>query len=150
MDKRGITFAALMQDMYRLISTSTGRELSTILLKALFVNLREEALLLLVGTWVPCMLNPIPNSEHLFQTALFHTLAFLRAQVEDSNSPQDFQTIVPALLVALHSGIKSVRSTVMDCIAVIAQSTSSSSASAVYAVDTVYGEKTSKWDLFIF
>ncbi|GJJ09338.1 hypothetical protein Clacol_003560 [Clathrus columnatus] len=146
-DKRGVAFATLMQDVYKLVNTSTGYHLSTMLLKALFVNLREEALLLLVGVWSGVLLrglNHNSNSEHLVQTGLSHTLAFLRAQIEDTSSPQDFQTVVPALLIALHADIKSIRSAAMDCIAAITQSTKCASASSVYAVDTVYGEKTSE------
>lgn len=136
-----------MRDMYKLINTLTGHPLSSVLLKALFVNLREEALLLLVGVWTHCLLNKVPDSEHLVQTALSHTLAFLHAHVQDLDSPQDFQTIIPALLLALHTDSKSIRSCAMDCIVVIAQSTKSSSASTVYAVDTVYGDRSGGYTL---
>jgi U3 small nucleolar RNA-associated protein 10 len=148
-DTRGQRFVELARAVYRLANSSSGAmSLSSSLIKALFVNLRVDALLFLAGVWTECVFAD-PDSAHLPRAALFHGAAFLHAQVTDAGQPQDFQVILPSLLVALQARQRSVRSAAMDCIGIIARSTSSAAPSSVYALDTVYGSSTSVYNLLI-
>lgn len=125
-------------------SGSITHLLSTSLLKALFVNLREQTLLFLSGVWTHDILSDMAVSVNLTHAALFHGAAFLRAHVADANHPHDFQVVLPSLLIALRSRERTVRSAAMDCVAIISQSSSSDPASPIiYALDSVYGNNSS-------
>lgn len=124
---------------YSLANTSSiVLSLSTNLTKALFITLREQALLFLAGVWSKSLLSNI-GSTILPQAALFHAAAFLKAQITDACQPQDFQTVLPALLLALSAQDPAVRAAATDCIAIIAQSTLASTASSIYALYSIYG-----------
>lgn len=141
---RGKHFVELAGAIYALAnSCATSHSLSTSLLKALFVNLREQTLLFLAGVWTRSILFDI-ESVNLPRAALFHGAAFLRAQVADIDHPHDFQVVLPSILIALRSPHGAVRSAAMDCIAIISYSASSATASPiVYALDLVYGNNSS-------
>ncbi|KAF8515684.1 armadillo-type protein [Hysterangium stoloniferum] len=143
-ETRGQRFGELARAVYRLATSSSGAvSLSANLIKALFVNLREHALLFLAGVWTESLLID-SDSVYLPHAALFHGAAFLQAQVTDVGQPQDFQVILPSLLVALQARQRSVRSVAMDCIGIIARSTHSAVPSSVYALDSVYGTNTTE------
>ncbi|KAF8578875.1 ARM repeat-containing protein [Ramaria rubella] len=139
-DMRGKRFVELARAIYVLgNSSSATHSLSTTLLKALFVNLREQALLFLAGVWTASLLTD-PDSINLAHAALFHAAAFLRAQTTDADYPQDFQVMLPSLFIALRSKHRIVRLAAMDCVGVISQTSSSARAiSTVYGLDSVYG-----------
>jgi U3 small nucleolar RNA-associated protein 10 len=143
-DMRGKHFVELARAIYAVAnSCSTPQTLSTSLLKALFVNLREQALLFLAGVWTSSILSDM-DSVNLPHAALFHGAAFLRAQVADVDHPHDFQGVLPSLLIALRSRQRTVRSAAMDCIAIISESSSSTTGSpTIYALDSVYGNSLS-------
>jgi len=137
-DTRGQHFSELAHSIYTLANVSSEvPSLSTNLTKALFVNIREQALLFLASVWTRALLDDM-DSLLVPQAALFHAAAFLKAQTAHNQHPQDFQTIIPALLVALRAGKKEVRTATTECIAIIVQSTPAASASSVYALDSIY------------
>lgn len=136
----------LARSVYSLVNSSSAAQfLSTSILRALFVNLREQALLFLAGIWCT-NLRTYLDSANLPLAALFHGAAFLKAQTADDDHPQDFQVILPSLLIAMQSGQRAVRSAAMDCVAIISQSCSSTSSVTIYALDSVYGNS-SGWSV---
>lgn len=141
---RGKHFLELAHATYALAnSCSATHLLSTSLLKALFINLREQALLFLAGVWTSIILSDV-EAVNLPHAALFHGAAFLRAQVADTDHLHDFQVVLPSLLIALRSKQQIVRSAAMDCVAIVSQSSSLATASpTVYALDSVYGNNSS-------
>jgi U3 small nucleolar RNA-associated protein 10 len=140
---RGKNFKELAHRLYSLAnSRSTASSLSTSLLKALFVNLREQTLLFLAGVWTSSILSEM-ESVDLAHAALFHGAAFLRAQVADEEHPHDFQVVVPSLFIALRSTHHAVRSAAIDCISIISQSATATGSPTVYALDSVYGTRSS-------
>ncbi|KAF8525719.1 armadillo-type protein [Gautieria morchelliformis] len=142
-DMRGKNFKELAHSIYALAnSSSTAGSLSTSLLKALFVNLREQTLLFLAGVWT-CGILSDTELVDLSHAALFHGAAFLRAQVGDEEHPHDFQVVLPPLFIALRSAHPAVRSAAMDCVSIISQSATATGSPAVYALDSVYGTRSS-------
>ncbi|KIJ26856.1 hypothetical protein M422DRAFT_272003 [Sphaerobolus stellatus SS14] len=102
-DTRRKHFPELARSIYRLANISSAVPiLSTMLTKPLFVNIREQALLFLASVCTHSLLDDI-HSAVLPQPALFHAAAFLKAQISDSKQPQDFQTIIPSILIALRA-----------------------------------------------
>ncbi len=128
-----------MRSIYKLSNSSSS--LSTIpasLLRAQFVNLADDALAFLVGVWLSA-----EGDTQLRRTALSHALAFILAH-EATEQVIDFQTVLPALLVALGDPDRGVRHQASECVHLLAQLSTAKQASGVYAFDTIYGESTSK------
>lgn len=146
-DMRGVRFVQIARKVYALANSSSSLHLvSTNLLRALFVNLRDETLLLLAGMWS----NPNPNDvekgwEGIRLAALHHGTAFLRAQSLDT--PRDFQAILPSLLVALQSEDRRVRFAAIACVRSLASTASVAQRPIIYAQDDVYGKASDKVQL---
>lgn len=146
-DMRGVRFVQIARKVYALANSSSSLHLvSTNLLRALFVNLRDETLLFLAGIWS----NPNPNDvekgwEGIRLAALHHGTAFLRAQSLDTS--RDFQVILPSLLVALQSEDRRVRSAAITCVRSLASTASVAKRSIIYGQDDVYGKASDKVQL---
>ena len=95
-----------------------------------------DALLFLAGIWTSPTTNAKYNTSVIKYVALRHALAFLRAQ---SAGSVDFQTIIPALLVALQSVDRQVRSAAVECLDVLANVVEGTKPASIYALDRVYG-----------
>ncbi|KAG8879331.1 snoRNA-binding rRNA-processing protein utp10 [Tulasnella sp. 331] len=132
-------FVKLTRSIYALVnSASSFCPLATTLLRGVFVNIKDEALMFLVGV---CTDEHAPPS--LQRLALNHAKAFLLVQLTSQTvSATDFQVIVPALLVALSSSERSVRTAAMECIECLHKMQGDRRGS-VYAVELIYGKHTS-------
>ncbi|KAI9435473.1 hypothetical protein H4582DRAFT_1969649 [Lactarius indigo] len=145
---RNVRYVQLMRSIYRLSNSSSS--LSTIpssLLCAQFINLGNDALAFLVGVWLSA-----EGDAQLRRTALSHALAFILAH-EATEQVIDFQTVLPALLVALGDPDRGVRDRASECMHLLAQLSTAKQVSGVYAFDTIYGDNTSRlkylnWDDF--
>ncbi|KAI9451428.1 hypothetical protein BJY52DRAFT_1297951 [Lactarius psammicola] len=145
---RNVRYVQLMRSIYKLSNSSSS--LPTIpasLLRAQFINLADDALAFLVGVWLSA-----EGDAQLRRTALSHALAFILAH-DATEQVIDFQTVLPALLVALGDPDRGVRHQASECVRLLAQLSTAKQASGVYAFDTIYGESTSQlkylnWDDF--
>ncbi|KAH9033947.1 hypothetical protein EDB84DRAFT_1578278 [Lactarius hengduanensis] len=132
---RNVRYVQLMRSIYKLSNSSSS--LSTIpasLLRAQFINLADDAL----AFW--------------WETALSHALTFILAH-EATEKVIDFQTVLPALLVALGDPDRGVRHRASECVHLLARLSTAKQVSGVYAFDTIYGDSTSQlkylnWDDF--
>lgn len=132
-----------MRAVYKLGNSSASLPLlSTQLLRALFMNLGSDALIFLTGIW----LAPQDDYEnHIRVSALRHAAAFLEADYAIQNR-LDFQTILPAILFAVQSADPRVREAALSCVVVLVKMTTTiEQASAVYAFDMLYGDKSSAY-----
>ena len=142
-DTRAARYVQLLRAVYRLSNSSASLPLlSTHLLRTLFINLGDDALAFLAGVWLTAS-EPAddhkPEAEAPIQyAALRHAGAFLEAHVATRRTV-DFQTVLPAMLVALQSRDASVREAAVRCIAVVVKLSFSSEAEGVYAFDAIYG-----------
>lgn len=109
--------------------------LSQSLLRAILLQLGEDALLFLASVWV----SGTPTSIQV--AALKHAASFIQAYA-DVNSVKgiDFQLIVPSTLVALKSDNKVVREAAARVVILVGKSVKEAT-EQVYALDTVYGER---------
>ncbi|KAH9054895.1 hypothetical protein EDB87DRAFT_1644309 [Lactarius vividus] len=145
---RSVRYIQLMRSIYKLSNSSSS--LSTIpasLLRAQFINLADDALAFLVGVWLSA-----EGDAQLRRTALSHALSFILAH-EAGEQVIDFQTVLPALLVALGDPDRGVRHRASECVHLLAQLSTAKQVSGVYAFDTIYGDSTSQlkylnWDDF--
>lgn len=135
-------YVKLTRAVYALAnSCSSLHSLPTNLLRALFLSLKDEALLFLAGVWTEDPSITSSRQEHLRRVALSHAAAFFKAQASVERSEYvDFQPIIPALLVALGLSDKDSRQSAVECLKLIANMQREHRAS-VYAIDTIYGEK---------
>lgn len=120
-------------------AASTLPLLSMHLLRALFVSLKDDALVFLAGVWtsVSCDLSAeVRNRIQL--AALSHASAFLLAY-EGAQGTIDFQTIVPPILAMLGSTNPPVRAAAVQCLSVIGRLSQAGKPKAIYAFDSVYG-----------
>ncbi|KAG2130333.1 hypothetical protein DEU56DRAFT_815464 [Suillus clintonianus] len=136
-EKKGIEdrYVTLMQNLYAVSvasGSSTPSQLSTYLIQALFLNLRDASLLFLLGV----LLARSPVLERVRTRALLHALAFLRGH--NSDNAVDFQTVLPSFIAVLMDARtdKQGRALVFECISVLA---STSERKHVYGLDTIYG-----------
>ena len=127
-----------MRSIYHLANASTTVPvISTTILQILFVTLKGDALAFLAGIWSTGMLDAIEDSQGI---SLLHAAAFLEAHIQEDDGV-DFQTILPALLLAIQSPNVHIRQAAVDCIS--AQRASAQRAfSTVYALDWIYGKDT--------
>ena len=128
-----------MKNVYKLANSSTSLPtLSIALLRAQFMNLGEDAFAFLAGVWLS---HDRPDRSYIrySRAALCHAAAFLAAH-EHAEQTVDFQTILPAVLVTLQDGDRSIRAAAVECIVLIAKLSDRSKATAVYAFDTIYGK----------
>jgi U3 small nucleolar RNA-associated protein 10 len=106
--------------------------LSTNFLRALFITLADDTLAFLAGIWLTT-----PQDE-VAHAALCHAVAFFAAH-GGMESPVDFQTVLPALLVALESSNKNVREAAAECVVLMSRMAGAKKAASVYAIDSIYG-----------
>ncbi|KAG2363636.1 hypothetical protein BDR07DRAFT_1471237 [Suillus spraguei] len=128
-------YVALMQNLYAVAVASgsaTPSQLSIHLIQALFLNLRDNSLMFLLGV----LLARSPALERVRTRALLHTLAFLRGH--NSDNAVDFQTVLPSFIAVLMDARtdKQGCALVFECISVLA---STSERKHVYGLDTIYG-----------
>ncbi|KAG1896221.1 uncharacterized protein F5891DRAFT_1054817 [Suillus fuscotomentosus] len=128
-------YVALMQNLYAVAVASgsiTPSQLSTHLIQALFLNLRDTSLMFLLGV----LLAQSPTLERVRTRALLHALAFLRGH--NSDNAVDFQTVLPSFIAVLMDARtdKQGRALIFECISVLA---STSERKHVYGLDTIYG-----------
>ncbi|WVR07984.1 hypothetical protein IAU60_005027 [Kwoniella sp. DSM 27419] len=108
--------------------------LSQALLRSLFAQLGEDALLFLASVWTG------RGPAALRTAALRHAFAFVSAYSGvKTQQGVDFQIMVPSLLIALQDAEKSVRSAAVDVLKCVSESALTSE--NVYALDTIYGER---------
>jgi len=140
-DTRGTQYVTLMTTVYALANAaSTLPLLSAYLLRALFISLKDDALVFLAGVW-SSHASEDPNAEMRIQVqlaALTHASAFLIAH-EAAQGSIDFQTIVPLVLAVLESPAQPVRAAAVRCLSVLGRLSQAVKPKAVYALDTVYG-----------
>jgi U3 small nucleolar RNA-associated protein 10 len=129
-----------MRAVYDFINRSSPSPiLTSCLLHIFFSNLNTDALVFLAGVWTS---EPALNSKHthtsLQEISLRHAAAFLEAHVLE-NDGVDFQTIIPALLVALQNHANGVREIAVECLNRI-RLISERKLKSVYKFDVVYGD----------
>lgn len=113
--------------------------LSAYLLRALFITLKDDALVFLVGVWASASKDPVVETQTQTQVAaLAHASAFLIAH-EGAQGAIDFQTIVPSILAMFESADQSVRAAAVQCLLALGRLGQAGKPKAVYAFDTVYG-----------
>jgi U3 small nucleolar RNA-associated protein 10 len=135
---RNAKFVRLVCSLYKLTSSSSS--LSVIpasLLRAQFIHLADDALSFLVGVWLS------EEDARLRRIALSHAFAFIAAY-EATETIIDFQTVLPALLVAFGDPDRGVRHQASECVQLIARLSKAKQASGVYAFDAIYEKSTSK------
>jgi len=126
-----------MRAVYNLANRSSFLVLTSSLLRTLFLNLKSDALVFLAGIWAREPPMSADNSS-LHEIALRHAAAFLEAHVLEDDGV-DFQTIVPALLIALQSAIGGARKAAVECLNRI-RLISEKRLKNVYKFDMVYGD----------
>ena len=134
---RNAKFVRLMRSLYKLTSSSSLSVIPASLLRAQFIHLADDALAFLVGVWLS------EEDARLRRIALSHAFAFIAAY-EVTETIIDFQTVLPALLVALGDPDRGVRHQASECVQLIARLSKAKQASGVYAFDTIYEKSTSK------
>ena len=140
-DARVAQYVTLMTTIYALANAaSTLPLLSAYLLRALFISLRDDALVFLAGVWSSSA-SKDPNGETRTQVqsaALAHASAFLIAH-EVAQGSIDFQTIVPLILAVFESPTQPVRAAAVQCLSILGRLGQMGKPKAVHAFDTVYG-----------
>lgn len=145
-DNRVVRYVQLMRAVYKLSnSTSALPLLSTHLLRMLFISLGDDALAFLAGEWLSSPENGEGSNEHnhIRHAALRHAAAFFEAHYATERWT-DFQTILPAILCALHSTDRLVREAATECVTLLKKLSQTKEISAVYAYDTIYGKGTGR------
>ncbi|TIB99805.1 hypothetical protein E3Q18_01415 [Wallemia mellicola] len=105
--------------------------LATILLRSLFVALRETSLSFLASIYTNRQ-----YSDHIRNAAIKHTDAFLKVSAT-AEAKVDFQTILPSVLIALQDPIKDVRLGAIHCLRTLSKSNCTTG--EIYAFDKIYG-----------
>ncbi|KAI6022898.1 hypothetical protein BKA83DRAFT_89928, partial [Pisolithus microcarpus] len=131
-------YVFLMHSLYALAcsSATAPTSLSALLLRTLFLNLRENSLAFLLGI----LLSAWPAMDGVRTHAVLHALAFLRGHVETG---VDFQTVLPSLLAVLmdHRTDKRDRALVLEIISLLSSPVEKK---YVYGMDTIYGQASSE------
>jgi U3 small nucleolar RNA-associated protein 10 len=125
-----------MRKVYTLANSTSVPLLSTNLLQALFVNLKDDALAFLAGLWTSSPLDNEGSQSRL--TSLRHAAAFLEAH-KSMDDFVDFQTILPSLIVVLQAPDMQEREAASEYMAALLRLTAKRF-STVYGFDTIYGE----------
>ncbi|KAI0920552.1 hypothetical protein AcV5_010550 [Taiwanofungus camphoratus] len=143
-DNRVVRYVQLMRAVYKLSNSMSALPLlSTHLLRMLFISLGDDALAFLAGEWLSSPENGEGSNEHnhIRHAALRHAAAFFEAHYATERWT-DFQTILPAILCALHSTDRLVREAATECVTLLKKLSQTKEISAVYAYDTIYGKGT--------
>ncbi|KAL0952425.1 hypothetical protein HGRIS_006698 [Hohenbuehelia grisea] len=133
-DTRGARYVGLLRSIYTTVNTSFPSTLTTLILTTLFSNLGGDALAFLCG------LSVASDTDSLRAVALRHAAASLQANLLGEQA-LDFQTVLPAFLVALQSQDAVLRQAAFECVSLL-NASAQRSFSAVYAFDSVYGDNT--------
>lgn len=136
------SYVELIRAVYRLANSSANApSLSSHLMRSLFVTLADDTLSFLAGVW----LEGVQESSRtiLSYVALYHATAFLEAH-NATQRPVDFQTVLPAILVALQHEDNRVREAALQCIAALSRLSATKKPESVYAYDAIYGPSSSK------
>ena len=124
-----------MRAIYKLANSSASLPiLTTNIIRALFLNLKEDSLVFLASVVVRS--HDVKGDTATCVAALRHAASFLMAQPN-----VDFQTILPSLIVAISGVDIGIRAAAVDCVAVMAND--HKDLSVVYGFDTIYGEQSS-------
>lgn len=144
-DTRGTHYISLMSTIYTLANAvSTLPILSAYLLRALFVSLKDDALLFLAGVWSTVSKDLGAETQTQIQlAALSHASAFLIAHGGAQGSI-DFQTVIPSILAVIESSSQPVRVAAVQCLSVLGRLSQAGEPKVVYAFDTVYGVHSGK------
>ncbi|KAI6117492.1 hypothetical protein EV401DRAFT_2197674 [Pisolithus croceorrhizus] len=131
-------YVFLMHSLYVLAcsSASAPTSLSALLLRILFLNLKENSLAFLLGI----LLSAWPVMDGVRTHAILHILAFLRGHV---GTGVDFQTVLPSLLAVLmdYRTDKRDRALVLESISLLSSSVEKK---YIYGMDTIYGQSSSE------
>ena len=121
-----------MGAVYKLANASPSLpSLTTNIIRALFVNLKDDSLVFLIGILMQS-LGINENRGHC-TTALRHAAAFLKAKPN-----VDFQVILPSLVVAMQDADSGIREAALECVELMAAN--NKEIQGVYAFDVIYGE----------
>ncbi|CAA7262090.1 unnamed protein product [Cyclocybe aegerita] len=132
----GRRYVRLMRSIYRLANASTTLPvLSSAILQLLFISLQDGALAFLAGIWTAPATDDLKESIGI---SLLHAAAFLEAHIQEDDGI-DFQTILPAVLVALQSSDAQVREGGLECISRI-RILNERWLSSIYQFDVIYGQ----------
>ena len=133
----------LLRAVYTLAnSTATLPTLSTHLIRALFINLGDEALKFLVG--VSLHSNAASRATAAEFAALRHAAAFLEAHFATQRCI-DFQTVLPAFLIALQHSDRRIREAALECVSALARLSQTQKPTGIYAFDAIYGTNSGMW-----
>ncbi|GJE92911.1 U3snoRNP10 and BP28CT domain-containing protein [Phanerochaete sordida] len=129
----GAQYVTLARRLYALVNAGGAPPgLASNLVTALFVSIGDDALRFLAGLWLA------PVAASVRYAALKHAAAFLEAHYSTERFV-DFQTVLPALLVAVQFPERRLREAALECVAALVRLAQASSPSAVYAFDAIYG-----------
>ncbi|KAF7420871.1 snoRNA-binding rRNA-processing protein utp10 [Pleurotus ostreatus] len=154
-DSRGVRYVQHVRKLYQLANLYIPVVFAVHVLSLLFTNLGEDSLAFLASVWTSD--EPISSSadndvhqgsdmaDQLRIASLRHAAAFLEAHNQQQSPSQsiDFQTILPALLLAIQSSSIHIRQAGVDCIFAL-RSSAQRTFSTVYALDWIYGKDTQK------
>ncbi|KAJ7582775.1 hypothetical protein C8J56DRAFT_230499 [Mycena floridula] len=135
-DQRGRRYVALMRRIYEFVTSSSSPVILN-LLRDLFVKLNTDSLAFLSAFWTTF------QDPDVAAGSLQHALAFLQAHdlpAEHGADGVDFQTILPAFLVALTSPEPRQRELASQCIVLLDKQAKSRKFVRVYAFDVIYGD----------
>lgn len=145
-DTKGMEYVTLMTMVYTLANAASALPLlSAYLLRALFISLKDDALIFLAGIWSSASKDLSTEIRTQIQlAALSHACAYLIAY-EGAQGSIDFQTILPPILATLQSSSQPVRAAAAQCISALGRLGQAEKPKAVYAFDTVYGTRSGKF-----
>jgi U3 small nucleolar RNA-associated protein 10 len=121
--------------VYKMLNNSgTVPILALGLLQSLFSVLKTDVLVFLAGVWT----SSSSDFQSLQTLALLQATAFLEAHVQEADGI-DFQTILPAVLVALQFSNPLSRLAALECVKRL-RIVSESKLTQVYKFDVIYGK----------
>ncbi|KAF6741372.1 hypothetical protein DFP72DRAFT_995311 [Ephemerocybe angulata] len=131
----GDLYVSAARKLYGVLNNSgTVPSLALGLLQILFASLKSDVLSFLAGIWT----SDVTELQRLQTLALLQATAFLEAHVQEADGI-DFQTILPALLVALHGSNAQSRLAALECLKRL-QIVSQGKLTQVYKFDLIYGQ----------
>ncbi|KAF4568223.1 snoRNA-binding rRNA-processing protein utp10 [Pleurotus pulmonarius] len=160
-DSRGARYVQHIRKLYQLANLYIPVVFAVHILSLLFTNLGEDSLAFLASVWTAD--EPVSRAsgfsteasgpldagmaDQLGIASLRHAAAFLEAhgqpQKQTPSQSVDFQTILPALLLAIQSPNVHIRQAAVDCMFALRASVQPAF-STVYALDWIYGKDTQK------
>jgi U3 small nucleolar RNA-associated protein 10 len=130
-----------MRAVYKLANSSTSLPLlTTNIIRALFVSLKDDSLVFLIGVAIRSFEDK--GEKGVCVAALRHAASFLAARPHI-----DFQTILPSLIILMHGTDSRIREAALDCVGIIARN--DKDLSSVYGFDVVYGEESGTYRILL-